>query len=68
MAREVVGTRDTVEMFGTAFAECGKSRTSVVNGLPVTVIDRVQVRKGAPRGTFYVVDFGEVRATVAPSN
>lgn len=59
-AEEIELTADTLDDFVTAsanYAECGpieRTATSVV-------IEGVQVKKGATRGTLRVVDFGEKR-------
>lgn len=59
---DVQFTRDSLDDFRAAraqWAEAGTIRRDAY--LDALVISRAQVRRGAPRGTVYVVDFGSVR-------
>lgn len=53
---DVVRTADTTQDFQNACIEFKRIRRSSMDGLPVTIIEASQRRKGEPRVDLYVLD------------
>lgn len=58
---EVVQTRDTVDDFTKQWGQPHDS--DKYTGGTLMIWNKLQVRKGARRGSLYVMDFGEARAS-----
>ena len=62
---DVAVTCDTAQMFFDAAREVGSVDTDTMpDGTPVTIYERLQLRKGDTRDDVYIADFGEFRAVV----
>lgn len=57
---QIVETRETVENFVDANGQARNKVTFLGN---VCIWDNIQARKGAARGTLFVMDFGDARAS-----
>ena len=62
---DVAVTCDGAEDFGTAAATYGNKRVQDWTGYPVTVYERLQLRKGMTRATVFVADLGAHRLVVS---
>jgi len=63
--KDVAVTCDTAQMFFDAAREVGSVDTDTMpDGTPVTIYERLQLRKGDTRDDVYIADFGEFRAVV----
>jgi len=62
---DVAVTADTVQMFYDAAREIGSADTATMpDGTPVTIYERLQLRKGSPRTDVVIADFGDQRAVI----
>jgi hypothetical protein len=58
--KQVSGTRDDLNKYGSGFSY-DRLREHTVAGLQVREIEGAQARRGQPRFTIVIVDFGDVR-------
>ena len=63
LGEDVALTLDALDQFdGRNWREACGREDSLQDGCPARLFDSVQTRKGEPRVTLYVIDFGEFRA------
>lgn len=64
---EAVETHETLEQFeesSAKWAERSAIQRGEIAGLPYLCWSKVQTRKGAPRRSLWVIDFGDVRIAI----
>ena len=69
VADDVVKTADSLDDFKTASNDCeshGGFENGTVDGHPLLVIKKVQLKRGRARGDIIVVDMGTYRLVYAP--